>query len=90
MRVAKEISLLCEDFYQNLQCRSEQVEESKQQEAVKVVLQMDAKIEKIKLRTKKDFIMTPKSVRQFLSLQSVDSVLYLYDEHKDHEWVSNM
>ena len=90
MRVAKEISLLCEDFYQNLQCRSEQVEESKQQEAVKVVLQMDAKIEKIKLRIKKDFIMTPKSVRQFLSLQSLDSILYLYDEHKGHEWVSNM
>lgn len=66
------------------------MEESKQQEAVKVVLQMDAKIEKIKLRTKKDLIMTPKSVRQFLSLQSVDSILYLYDEHKGHEWVSNM
>ena len=62
------------------------MEESKQQEAVKVVLQMDAKIE----RTKKDLIMTPKSVRQFLSLQSLDSILYLYDEHKGHEWVSNM
>ena len=89
MRVAKEISLLCEDFYNNLNCRAEQVEESKQKEAVKVALLIDAKIEKIKLRIKKEFILSRRNVQPLLSLPSLDSVIHLYEEHKDHEWVNS-
>ena len=81
--IAKEVGLLMEDFYDKLHCRADQVEKCRQAESVKMVLQIDEKLAKIKAKIQKDIVMTRRNALKFLSLISLNEVVNLAEVHRE-------